>query len=116
MVKVKLDLVKQGLGHVELELMKASYSNNRLAIQLIDIPSNEPWAMLTVNLPDATLDDGEFFVKTWAENWNTANALMVQTDLFVDTFKSVPTGYVEAMVWKFADPKTLDNMRQYGRR
>lgn len=116
MKKVKLDFVKQGHGHVELELCKTRYSNDRLAIQLIDIASGELWATLTVNLPDSELDDGEFFVKGWAENWNTANALMVQTDLFVDTFKSVPTGFVEAVVWKFADPKTLDNMREYGRR
>jgi hypothetical protein len=101
---------------VELELQKAKYGNGRLAIQLIDVPSGEPYATLTVNLPDAGLDDGEFFVKTWSENWNVANALMNQTDLFVDTFASVPTGFVEAQVWKFADPKTLDNMRQYGRK
>lgn len=101
---------------VELELQKAKYGNGRLAIQLIHTESGEPWATLTVNVPNAELDDGEFFVKTWSENWNTANALMEQTDLFIDTFRSVPTGFVEAVVWKFADPKTLDTMRQYGRR
>ena len=114
MVKVNLDLVNQGHGYVELELQKASYSNNRLAIQLIWTQTGEPWATLTVNLPDVELDEGEFFVKAWSENKDTARALMEQTDLFVDTFKTVPTGFVEAEVWKFNNPKTLDFMDVYG--
>ena len=116
MLKVNLDLVNQGHGYVELELQKARYSNNRLAIQLIHIVSGDVWATLTVNLPDDELDEGEFFVKAWEENKYTAHALMTQTDLFVDTFRTVPTGFVEAEVWKFANPKTLDNMDEYGAR
>jgi hypothetical protein len=115
MVKVKLNLVKEGRGYVELELQKARYSNNRLAIQLIHIVSGQLWATLTVNLPEDELDDGEFFVKAWSENTDTAQALLEQTGVFVDTFKSVPTGFVEAEVWKFADPKTLDSMNEYRR-
>ena len=115
MVKVKLDLIEQGHGYVELELQKAKYSNGRLAIQLIHIVSAELWATLTVNLPEDELDDGEFFVKAWSENKDTAQALLEQTGVFVDTFRSVPTGFVEAEVWKFADPRTLDSMNEYRR-
>lgn len=116
MVKVKLDLVNQGHGYVELELQKARYSNYRLAIQLIHIVSGELWATLTINLPEDELDEGEFFVQAWGENKDTAHALLTQTDLFVDTFRTVPTEFVEADVWKFANPKTLDNMDRYGAR
>jgi hypothetical protein len=113
MVKVKLDLIAQGHGYVELELKKAKYSNNRLAIRLIHIVSEEPWCTLTTNLPDRNLKDGEFFVKAWSENKATANALMSQTQLFEDMFIDTPTGFVTAEVWKFTDPKTLDKMREF---
>ena len=117
MIKVKLNIVSQGyeLGveNVELELKKGKYTNGRLAIWLEEPKTGEPWCKLTVNMPEDHLEDGEFFVKTWSENADTSTALMSQTDLFENTGRIVPAGYANACVWRFQDPKTLDQMRGY---
>lgn len=73
--------------------------NDRLAIRLVDT-IGLPITTLTVNLPDEELSEGEFFVKTWSENEQIAQELL-NTDIFLDTGKRVPTGWVEASVWKF---------------
>ena len=109
MVKVELKM-REGL--VELELRRGQYQSNRMAIQLIYLKTGEPWIVLTVNLPENELGVDEFFVKTWSENTETTDALLDQTDLFVDTLQSIPVGFVDASVWKFADPKTFGKMRE----
>ena len=111
MITVMLKIKDMGFKPVELELRKGKYTNGHLAIRLIETKSKEPWCDLTVCLVDAELDDGEFFVKTWSENADTTTALIEQTDLFVNTGRIVPTGFVNANVWKFKDPTTLDKMR-----
>lgn len=116
MITTTLDMTKHGLGKVELELKKGMYANGRLAIQLEHVDSGEVWCVLTVNIVDGELEDREFFVKAWAENKAIVKALMEQTDLFVDTFKSMKTGFVEAEVWKFKDIRTLESMRTIKRR
>jgi hypothetical protein len=62
----------------------------------------EPWATVTVNLPDAALEPGEFTVKTWSENESLRGPLLA-TGLFVDTGKRIPTGFVSAEVWRRAN-------------
>lgn len=77
------------------------YGNGRLAIQAIG--SKEPFfGVLTVNLPNEELGDREIFVKSWSENKEFAECAM-KTGLFVDTGRRVPTGFVEAEVWRLAD-------------
>ena len=81
------------------ELRKEAYfGNKRIALELWN---NGPVAMLTVNIPEATLFPGEFLVKTWSENEEIA-ADCLRSGLFVDTGKRVKTGWVEAQVWRFA--------------
>lgn len=79
----------------------AEYAGGRLAIKYVDIKSGEPFSILTVNLPDDELADGEFFVKTWSENEKTAKAA-IESGFYKDTGRRVKTGFVEAEVWKFA--------------
>jgi hypothetical protein len=110
MINVKLNI--SGIGIIELELKKGKYMNGRLVIWLEE-QTGVPWCKLTVNLPDDNLEDGEFFVKTWSENADTTTALIEQTDLFENTGRIVPTGSANACVWKFKNPKTLDQMRGY---
>lgn len=74
------------------------YDNDRLAIQLFK--DLEPYATITVNLPNDYLDEGEFFVKTWAEN-EDITAILKQSDIFIDTGRRVSTGFVQAEVWRF---------------
>ena len=84
----------------EASVERGEYGNGRLAIQLVDAETEEPIANLTVNLPDEELAEGEFFVKTWSENQPIAAAALA-SGLFQDTGRRVPTGFVEAQVWRF---------------
>jgi len=112
MITTKISMQLTGHIPIEVELRKGRYTNGRLAICLIEVKSGEPWCDLTVNLPDSELDDGEFFVKTWSENADTTTALIEQTDLFINTGRIVPTGYVNANVWKFKHEGTLERMEE----
>lgn len=49
-------------------LQRGHYGNGRVALCLIDADDGEPVATCTVNLPDEPLDDGEVFIKDYAEN------------------------------------------------
>jgi len=95
---------------VELRMVKGQYSNGRLALMLEDAETREPWAKLTVNIPDQPLAQDEFFVKGWSENASIVIALRRQTKLFTHTGRIVPAGFCDAMVWKFSDPKTLNKI------
>jgi hypothetical protein len=75
-----------------------TYGNNsRLAIKLESLRGNI--GILTVNLPGEHLEEGEFFVKTWSENVELSKASF-DTGLFINTGKRIPTGFVEAQIWK----------------
>ena len=69
------------------------------AIQAIEFEDGSPFARLTVCVKGSTLAEGEILVKTWSENEPSAQACL-KSGLFIDTGKRVPTGYVEAQVWK----------------
>ena len=74
------------------------YSGGRPAITIVT-EYGEPFATLTVNLPDEPLEDGEFHVKTWSENKPIAD-LLRDSIHFEDTGKRVSTGFVEAEIWR----------------
>ena len=85
-----------------LEIMKTGYYvNNRIAIGVME--EGIPFATITVNLPREKLEEGEFFVKDWFENEEITPHILEHTDLFEDTGKRVPTGLVEAPIWRFND-------------
>ena len=72
------------------------YQNNRLAIQLVDISDNLPYAVATVNLPEVTdLPENHVIIKSWSENAGMVEALFEAgiIDEFVRTHR---TGYCEA--------------------
>jgi hypothetical protein len=75
--------------------------HNRMAIRY-RTETGEVGCVLTVNLPGANLADGEFCIKDWSENERAAKAAMA-TGIFEDTGKRIPTGFVEAKVWKFKE-------------
>lgn len=74
------------------------YDTGRTAIRIIS--GGLPFAVLTVNLPDDPLEDGEIFVKTWSENAAIREPILA-LGIFEDTGKRVPTGFTEAEVWRF---------------
>ena len=82
----------------------AYQDNDAIAIVVADPVTHERYAVLSVNLPEsqAALKPGEFFAKTWSENAQIAE-MALATGLFEDTGRRVPTGYVEAQVWKLRD-------------
>ena len=75
------------------------YQNGRVAVQLVDAKTSEPFATLTVNIPQATVSDKEIIVKTWTENEPVARAAL-ESGLFQDTGKRIPTGFSQAQIWK----------------
>ena len=82
------------------KFITGTYSHgNRLAIEVVMCEDNSPFSTLTVNLPDQPLGQNEIFVKTWSENEELAKACLA-TGLFEDTGKRVPTGFVQAQVWR----------------
>lgn len=96
------------IGHVSvnaygkehnLYLLQQQYGNQRIAITAHDAADGGPFGTVTTNLPDFPLEEGEFFVKTWSENqW--VPQLLTNCNLFEDTGKRMPTGFVEAQIWK----------------
>ncbi len=82
-------------------LVQGAYANGRVALQLFS-DKQGPIATITVNLPEEPLEDGEFFVKGWSENERIIPDVLA-SGLFEDTGKRVPTGFVEAPVWRFTE-------------
>jgi len=89
---------KTEFGRVTVEV--SEYTNNgRVALILNDAETGEQVTVLTVNLPDATLEEGEFAVKDWTENKSIARDALA-SGYFVDTGKRIATGFVQAPVWR----------------
>lgn len=87
-----------------LRIMQRQYPNGRIALQGLG-ENDEPFGVITTNLPDEPLEEGEFIVKTWSENQWVPQLL--NGDLpFEDTGKRVPTGFVEAQIWRLKNGET----------
>lgn len=85
-----------------LYLVESKYAaDSSTAIELV-LPSGEPYAVLTVCIPEVGtyLGPNEILVKTWSENM-PIRASALASPYFTDTGKRVPTGFVEAEIWKY---------------
>lgn len=88
-----------------LILQPELYGNKRIAFRLM-CEDGEPYGALTTNIVEATLDDDEVCIPSW----NLPKPLLdsyLASGRFVDTGKTVPTGYVEAPVWRVTCPELL---------
>lgn len=78
-----------------------AYANGRVAIDLLywddEMQDWFPHCHLTVNLPDQHLNEGELFVKDWAENELIANTLL-EFGWLERTGREVISGFVAPMV------------------
>jgi len=83
----------------DLYIEFAKYGNNRTAV-IVNDSDGQQYAVLSVNIPEADLEDGEFIVKNYSENQDIARSVF-KTGWFVDTGKKVRTGFVEVPVWRF---------------
>ena len=81
------------------------YSDGTRCVEVIDQnPPPDDTAMLarlTVSIAGAglTLYPGELLVKAYSEN-EAITAALLSEGIFVDTGRRIPTGYVEASVWR----------------
>ena len=91
----------------EVHLETNTYANGRLALALWT--DTEPYAKLTVNLPDEHLNEGEVFIKDWAEN-----ALLVEDLLeagwITKAGREVNSGYVFPLVARLGGPLSNLNL------
>lgn len=95
-------------GLCDLRASISKYSDNDALAVLIEGTDDgcwSPYATLSVNIPEHAhiLDENEFFAKDWSENEPLAEHLL-DTDVFTDTGKAVPTGFVIAPVWRLNVP------------
>lgn len=74
------------------------YANERLAISLVD-EIGDPFTTVTVNLPDAHLNEGEVAIKDWDVN-EPVVAAMVAAGWLVPTGREVSSGFVFPKVMK----------------
>lgn len=79
------------------------YANGRLAIRLVDEEDGSPVCTLTTNLPDQHLNEGEVFVKHWAENEPIFDAMM-EFGWLEDTGREVASGFVSPKVMRPTGP------------
>ena len=92
-----------------LDFRRSAYSNGRPAIIVVEPKTGEQWAVLTCNLVDCDIPDGEFAVKTWSENREISEACY-NTGIFEDTGKRLSNGLVQAEIWKMAKGYVLEKM------
>lgn len=104
---------KFSMEEIEGKLELERYSNGRLAVILSGAASPdfdddggdndfepihaaekffEPWATLSVNVPEASLAEGEFVAKTYSENEGLVEQMVV-LGLMEETGKFVQVGY-----------------------
>lgn len=103
------------LGCVVDQLETASYFlNGQLAVelgsQMEDDPEvHEPFATLSVNLADQAdiLDEGEFFIKEYSENEETAKAMLDAGYIEIVEGKTGTAGYVGTVRVAKLTPKAL---------
>lgn len=80
-------------------LQRSFYKEGRIAIIGVT-EDGEPFATLTVNLPESNhfLKDDEVFIKTWSENEEFAKSAL-RSGYFLKTGGRVQTGFVSAPIW-----------------
>jgi hypothetical protein len=88
-------------------------SGGAIAVEVFLGPApDERWSFSTNLVPSgARIADDEFTVKSWSENEPLVEP-MLATGLFEDTGRRVPSGYVEAPVWRLRDPKHVPPVRR----
>ena len=82
-------------------------NNNALSVQLFEI-TGEPYATISVNMPDSNkLENDEFFMKNWSENKEIAKEL-VDKKIVIPTGNESSNGYVTAKSYR-VNPQYAEN-------
>lgn len=77
-----------------------TYDNGRIAIQAIDTSDRSPFGMVSVNIPNAPVNEGEFCLKDYSENEGWARAAVDACGLFEDTGRSGASGHVVVPIYR----------------
>jgi len=78
-------------------LVFKQYYNQRIAIELVEIGTDEPVAYATVNIPEIDLKQSEIILKTYSENEGMLECL-VDAGIVSKPIKWIEGGYVEVPV------------------
>jgi len=73
--------------------------NNRVAITVVDAEDGEDLLVATVNIPDASLEEGETVIKDYSENAGILKFL-VENGIVSKPVRTVSTGFVQCQVVK----------------
>jgi hypothetical protein len=91
-------------GGEQITLHESSYADGTPAILATDA-SGAPYATLSVNT-GRPLAPRHLAIKTWSENEGLAEAART-SGLFEETAMTIPTGFVQAPVWRIRDEKVV---------
>jgi ABC-type lipoprotein release transport system permease subunit len=95
---MKLGTITTRYGVADIVSTGTYALDNSPVIQLF-FQDGEPLMRLTVCIEGSNLQPGEILVKTWSEN-EPFIAPILALGLFEDTGRRVPSGFVEAQVWR----------------
>jgi hypothetical protein len=98
-----LTMTAFGEEFILLPVLSTYSMKDRLAISFLIAESGEPFAAMTVNLPDQHLNEGEVFVKHWSEGAPLFAAL-ISEGWIEDTGREVLSGFVAPKVCRLAGP------------
>ncbi len=87
-------------GDVEIDVGVARYRDDSPMMQIGS--ADGPVAIMSVRVPGTFLEDGEFLIKNWSENAQIFEELVAK-GVLVPTGRTVPTGFVEAVVCRLGD-------------
>ena len=84
-------------------LVIGEYSNNRIALTLIDAMDGQPIATATVNLPDNTLTEGCVYIKDYSENEGMVDALIKADIIYPDIVNTAKSRFVIVNSYKLKE-------------
>lgn len=93
---------KYGTYNVIIE--EGHYSNNRIALELIDSEEGDPVMVATVNIPEVPLNEGEIIIKDYSENEGVLDFLQ-QNGLVGEVLRKVQSGFVTCPIVKYLGQK-----------
>lgn len=83
---------------VNLTLKQRNYTNGRLALEAYE--DGEPFAAMSVNVPDESLDPDEMAIKDYGENEGVLDFL-IRNKIVSEPVRYVYSGFVRIPICKF---------------
>ena len=94
----------------ELEIRQSVYkNNNRVALVVVDVGTEEEYTKLTVNVTNINYPKDVFAIKTWSENEEIAEVIF-NTGAFEDTGRRAESEHVTIEFWEFKPPFSLSDI------